>query len=53
MPDRQAPQPGHSPDHPLPTLDWPGKDEPASWWGTDPSGRVIKVYRSYKDYCDG
>jgi hypothetical protein len=43
---------GRSPNHPLPTLDWPGDDEPKCWWGRDASGRLTKVYRSYEDYCD-
>ena len=37
--------------HPLPTLEWPGANPPSYWWGTDGHGNLIKVYRSYEDYC--
>ena len=38
-------------DNPLPTLEWPDNNPPASWWGIGPQG-LTKVYRSYEDYCD-
>lgn len=44
---------GRHPDHPLPTLDWPGDGpKPKSWWGRNASGERTKVYRDYKAYCD-
>ena len=52
MTDPKPPRQGRSPDNPLPTLEWPGDDKPASWWGLDDQGRLTKVYRSYADYCD-
>lgn len=43
---------GRHPDYPLPTLEWPDENPPASWWGIGPCGELTKVYRSYADYCD-
>jgi hypothetical protein len=37
---------------PLPTLEWPDGNPPASWWGRNRTGKLTKVYRSYEDYCD-
>ena len=38
--------------NPLPTLEWPDENPPASWWGYNANGELTKVYRSYEDYCD-
>lgn len=35
----------NGPDNPLPDLEWPGTDKPASWWGRDSLGQITKVYR--------
>lgn len=52
MPADLTPMQGRSPDNPLPTLEWPGDDKPAYWWGRDEAGQLTKVYRDYGDYCD-
>jgi hypothetical protein len=32
---------------------WKGEGPaPKHWFTTDPAGNTVKVYRSYKDYCD-
>ena len=38
--------------NPLPTLEWPDENPPASWYGYNEKGTLTKVYRSYEDYCD-
>lgn len=43
---------GRHPDHPLPTLEWPGPEKPKSWWGRGAQGQLTKVYRDYAAYCD-
>jgi hypothetical protein len=47
-----VPEPGMSPDRPLPTLEWPNDNPPPYWWGKNEVGSLTKVYRSYEDYCD-
>ena len=42
----------NDPDNPLPDLEWPGADKPASWCGRDSLGQITKVYRDYDAYCD-
>lgn len=44
---------GRTPNHPLPTLEWPGEDKPAYWWVMNDAGELTKVFRSYEDYCNG
>lgn len=44
---------GRTPNHPLPSLEWPGDEPPAYWWGVNSAGELTKVFRSYEDYCNG
>lgn len=50
---RDASLRGRTPNHPLPSLEWPGEDKPAYWWGMNYAGELTKVFRSYEDYCNG
>jgi hypothetical protein len=50
--DFKNPQPGRSPGNPLPSLEWPDKNPPPSWWGLGRNGELTKVYRDYRAYVD-